>query len=172
MTGSRKPPTRPGHLRAAPSPSNGAGARPPTEEELTALQAQAQQEVAAMLAGMVEAFSSAAPPAAQLVSTAVATLHQQEALGQVIDDATHPDKRKAHPEWGVKLKHRQTGAQGVIRVPKDFGACKTIEEALHHATIVALLTNPTPRVLLFAHGFDVEFFQAPASTPQPKITLT
>ena len=97
---------------------------------------------------------------------------QQEALGAVIDDATHPDKRKAHPEWGVKLKHRKTGAEGVIRVPKDFGACTSIEQALHHATVTALLTNPTPRVLLFAHGFDVEFFQAPASTPQPKITLT
>lgn len=136
------------------------------------MQAQAQQEVAAMLAAMVAAFSSAAPPADQLMATALATLTQQEALGQVVDDATHPDKRKAHPEWGVKLKHRATGAQGVIRVPKDFGACTTIEQALHHATVTALLTNPTPRVLLFAHGFDVEFFQAPASTPKPKLITT
>lgn len=170
MSGKGKPP-RPGHLRSV-GPSNGAQGSGPSEEELTAMQAQAQQEVAAMLAGLVSAFSSAAPPASDLVATAVATLHQQEALGAVIDDATHPDKRKAHPEWGVKLKHRVTGAQGVIRIPKDFAACKTIEQALHHATVVALLTNPTPRALLFAHGFDVEFFQASASAPQPKITLT
>jgi hypothetical protein len=130
------------------------------------MQAEAQNAVVQMLVGMVSALSTAAPPPGKVAEIALAALRQQEALGAVIEDATNPEKRKAHPEWGVKLKHRATGAEGVLRVPKDFAACRTMEQTLHHATVVALITNPAPRALLFAHGFDLEFFQAPASGPK------
>lgn len=133
------------------------------------MQAEAQTQIAAMLVGLVSSLSTAAPPPQQIQNVAIGVLRQQEALGAVIEDAADPKKRAANPEWGVKLRHRATGAEGVIRVPKDFAACKTMEQVLHHATIVALITNPSPRALLFAHGFDLDFFQAPASQPQPKI---
>jgi hypothetical protein len=156
-----KPPPKRGHLSPVPS-----GNGQPSPEDMAKMQQEAQHAVVQMLVGMITSLSTAAPPPQKIAEVALATLHQQEALGAVIEDAADPKKRAAHPEWGLKLKHRKTGAQGVIRVPKDLAACKTLEETLHYATIVALITNPAPRALLFAHDFDLEFFQAPASGPR------
>lgn len=140
----------------------------PSEAEVAAMQAQAQAQIAGMLVGLVKGLSSAPLSPESVQTTALAVLRQQEALGRVIDDAIEPGARASHGEWGVKIIHRASGAEGVIRVPKDFAACQSIEQMLHHATVVALVTNPTPRVLLFAHGLDLEFFQAPTA---PKIEI-
>jgi hypothetical protein len=127
----------------------------------------AQLQVAGMITGLVAALSSTAPAPEVIQKIAVRALVEQEALGRVLEDAADPVKRAAHPEWGVKVAHTASGAEGVIRVPKDLSHCTSIDQIMHHAMIVALVTNPTPRALLLAHGFTVEFFQAVATPPKP-----
>lgn len=119
-----------------------------------------------MLAGLVAGLSSKVTTPQSVAEPALLALGQQEGLGRVLDDAVTPATREAHPEWGVKVRDRQTGEVGVLRIPKDFGACTTLEQRLHHATVLALATNPTPRVLLAAHGIELEFFQAGSSSPK------
>lgn len=130
----------------------------------TDAEAAALAQVANVIAQMVFALGGPVDRD-KLLNAARSALAQQEPLGAVIGDATDPQLRAKHPEWGVRLRNKATGEEGVIRVPKDFAACTRLDEVSHYITLLGLLTNPAPRALLHAHGFELEFFQAGSSKP-------
>lgn len=142
------------------------GQQPPVPDDVQAAQAAVQ-----MIGGMLVAF---APTLSQEQATGIcaAILQQQDQLGQVINDAVDPAPRDAHPKWGFRL-HNRGGAvaqkMGQVTTPKVFTECKDINEVLHYATIIALITSPTARAVLAAYGYDLEFVQG--GTPKPQIHL-
>lgn len=127
-------------------------------------QAAAMAQVANVIAQMVVSLGGTVAQD-KLMHAVRSSLAQQEPLGAVIGDATDPKLRAKHPEWGVKLRNKATGEEGIIRVPKDFAACERLDEVMHYVTLMGLLTNPAPRALLHAHGYELEFFQAGSSKP-------
>lgn len=146
--------------------ANGSG-KAPTEAEL---QAMAQQHVVDMLVAMISGLSTAVGrmPQERVLEVCGAVFRQQEALGQVLEDAVDPAKRAAHGDWGVKITHRVSGSVGMTKIPKDFAMCKTLEQVSHYALVLGLVSNPTVRALLTLHGLEVTFFQAKADDG-PKI---
>lgn len=101
---------------------------------------------------------------------AAGVLNQQEALGQVLADGAEPTKRQSHPTWGFKLHvASRPGAFGVVECPKDVGQAKSLDDILHHATVIAMVTSPTARAVLAAHGYHLEFFQGTGKPAAPEI---
>lgn len=132
---------------------------------------QAAQAALQMIGGMLIAFAPRLDQAkAQGICAAI--LQQQDALGQVINDAVDPNAQAAHPKWGFRL-HNRSGQvpepMGQTICPKVFDECQSLSEVLHFATTVALLTSPTARAVLAAYGYDIEFVQG--GKPKPQIHL-
>lgn len=129
--------------------------------EMLEAQAQAQQHVVEMMTAMLSGLSTRAPAVDVLLHLAEQAFVQQHALGVVLEDAVEPTKREANPYWGVKITQRASGAYAVVRVPKDFGRCKTLDEVGQYIMVLTLALDSLPRALLAAHGFELGFFQAP-----------
>lgn len=141
------------------------GQQPP---DMNDPQVQAAEAALQMIGGMLVAFAPTLDePKARGICAAI--LQQQDQLGQVINDAVDPQARAANPRWGLRL-HNAGGSvpqkMGQIVTPKAFGECQSLDEVMHYATIVALLTSPTARAILAAYGYSIEFVQGGAAKPR------
>jgi hypothetical protein len=128
------------------------------------LQQQMDAQGVAMLSPVLAAYAPFLSPE-RVQEIALQCVRQQQQLGQVIEDGANPQSRTPYPIWGLKLRGGQ-GGEGVSKCPKDLGQAKSLDQALHHATVIALVTSPVARAVLLAHGFTLEFFQAPEDKPQ------
>lgn len=142
-------------------------------EEITQLQAAAQEQAAGALVGLLSGLMPHVSPGT-LTGIARATITQQNHpdYNKVLDNAIHgSEERVEHPLWGVRLfkvgAHRNVAAGrkgpepvAVIRAPKDPKDLKDPQEIMHWCTIVGLITNPTQRSALLALGYEPHFFQA------------
>lgn len=129
---------------------------------------QAAQAAMEMIGGMLVAF---APRLTEEQARGICALilQQQDQLGQVINDAVDPTARDAHPIWGLRLHNRGGDVpqkMGQITCPKIFDDCASLDEIMHYATVVALVTSPTARAVLAAYGYDIEFLQGGKAKPQ------
>ena len=134
----------------------GNGQQPPPGPEGQAIEAALQ-----MFGGMLVSFAPGLSDD-EARGVVAAILHQQEQLGQVINDAVDPKVKLEHPRWGFRL-HNRAGKvpeqMGQQICPKEFMECASLAEVLHFATTVALLTSPASRAVLAAYGYDLEFVQ-------------
>ncbi len=119
-----------------------------------------------MIGSMLIAYAPHLKPE-QAQGIAAACISQQEALGKVLMDGAEPTSRTEHPYWGFKLHvAARPGNFGVVQCPKDLSQAKTLDEVLHHATVIAMVTSPTARAVLAAHGYNLEFFQGKPPGPE------
>jgi len=137
----------------------------------TQQEAQAVEAALQMIGGILRAFAPALTEE-QARGICAAILQQQDQLGQVINDAVDPQVRAQHPTWGFRLHNRGgavTSKLGQVTTSKTFAELASLDEVLHYATIVALLTSPPARAVLAAHGYDLEFVHG--GTPKPQLHL-
>lgn len=146
---------------------NGAATNPFgfTAEEAAQVQAMAQEQA---VGGMMQLLLGLAPHVAPATMDGIirAVLRQQAHadFGRVLDDATDPKMRKENPVWGVNLMRRGNAkAVLMLQTQKDPGKLKGPDELMQYATLVGLVTNPTVRALLLAHGYEPHFFQSKGS---------
>ena len=139
------------------------------------LQRQAAEAAVEALGAIVAGFAPhTLEDEARLRGLCSAVLMQQEAIGVVISDACDPAVRKQYPFWGFTLRNvggRVEQAAGKVSVPKTFQELRSLDEVLHYATIVALVTSPAARAILAAHGYDIEFGQRADTPPEDKLVL-
>ena len=102
-------------------------------------------------------------------------LMQQDGLMPVLQDAV--ENRKMHPLWGYRLFRRSPDGKreelAGVAVPKDAreAARRGLDQLVHHANVLAMVTSPTSRALLAAYGLELEFFQGGEQPNKPKIHL-
>jgi hypothetical protein len=113
---------------------------------------------AQMLGAMLRSFAPHITEEQAFV-VAVNAISHGEQLSAVISDAADPQSRVAHPIWGYKLTDG-SGNEGVVQCPKDVRQAQSLQEVMHHAMVIALVTSPPARAVLAAYGYQLEFFQA------------
>jgi len=122
-----------------------------------------------VIVDVVQAFAPHITP--EMASTiATQVLLEQQALARVIEDALpSSENAKKFPLWGFLLLSPADGKSGLVKATKSLHGT-TLADVIQGVSIFALLTSPPARAVLYAHGFRLEFMQAPAPAEQ-KIIL-
>lgn len=158
------------HLRAvhqsagAASPSNGAGHAEPHEDQIPA------DPVVAVVAETLRTLAAHLTP--ELAHTIAAqAMAEQTGLAPVLQDlAPGSPNMEAHPILVMRVIDPQ-GNVGTIQAPKSLSREHTLSEAAMLGHMLAMVTSPIARGLLYAYGYRLEFGQAPLPQPKPTIIL-
>ncbi len=122
-----------------------------------------------VIVDVVRAFAPFLPPE-MAASIASQVLLEQQALAKVIEDALPASESAGKfPIWGFRLLSPQEGKAGLVKAPKALPGAN-LGDAIQSISVFALLTSPPARAVLYAHGYRLEFLQAPAPVEQ-KIIL-